>query len=134
MIGVTWAYDLLVALTGVGLFLVLLLFAHRRIPRAPSPDSVHELRADFDGLAEVVEDLTIKHEESLGRAHAKVGHYRRKLRRMQEEEGDFGEDEDSGDEGGHPEPTAPARQPTRAELKSYYRQAFKKGADHGTVQ
>ena len=126
--GFAEAYSLLVALSGAGLLYVLLLFAHRRIPKQPSPDSVQQLRAEFDGLAEVVEDLTLKHEESLGRAHAKVGHYRRKLRALQEEEGIDSDEVDLGDQGGAP--YQPVTQlPTRADMKREARQRLRaKGA------
>jgi len=110
------------ASSAVGVY-VLLLLAHRRIPRIPSPDSINELRADYLDLVDQFGEFVEKHDADMGRYHAKVGSLRRKLRRLQEEEGDF-DDEDEPEAAPPPPPvlTLPNRETAKAEARARLKQ------------
>lgn len=111
---------LLAALSGIGGLYVLLLFAHRQIPRVPAPDDVNQLREEFLGLVDAFQDLSEKHDETLGRSHAKIGSLRRKLRKLQEEEGLDPEEEEEAGIQAPPVLTLPSR----SERKAAARQAL----------
>lgn len=125
MEGFTDPYDWLLALSGVGGLWVLLLFAYRKIPPAPTPDSIQQLRTEFLGLVEAFEDFVDRHDETVGRSHAKVGSLRRKLRKLQEEEG-LGPD-DVEEEESSPQATLafPSHPPTREAIKAQARQRLR---------
>lgn len=108
-------YLLALAFTGAVAAYVVLLAAHRKIPRTPPPDSINEMRHDFLALADQFADFVEKHDEQMGRHHAKVGSLRRKLRRLQDEEGDFDEADDG--ELDVAAPTAATTPPTRQQVK-----------------
>lgn len=111
-------YSVLAAASSVVGVYVVLLLAHRRIPRLPPADSINELRADFLDLADQFAEFVEKHDADMGRYHAKVGSLRRKLRRVQEEEGDL--DEDDEPEAAPPPPpvlTLPNREAMKAEAR-----------------
>lgn len=123
MEGVIDPYTWLAALSSAVVLYVLLLLAHRRIPRLPPADSINELRADFLDLADQFAEFVEKHDADMGRYHAKVGSLRRKLRRLQEEEGDFEEDDES--EAAPPPPpvlTLPNREAAKAEARARLKQ------------
>lgn len=107
--------------SAVGLY-VLLLFAYRRIPHLPPPDTVNELRADFYALSDQFVEFVEKHDADMGRYHAKVGVLRRKLRKLQEEEGIFDEDDDPTPEAeAAPVLTMPTRQAQKAAARAALR-------------
>lgn len=130
MAGLIDPYLWLAAASSISGLFVLLLFAYRRIPHVPPPDSINQLRADFYALAEQFQDFVEKHDSDMGRYHAKVGSLRRKLRKLREEEGL--DDEDEEEEVEQPMPTEhPALQPVdRATQKAIARRNYlaKRGA------
>lgn len=121
-------YLWLAAFTTAGGLYVLLLFAHRRIPRHPSPDSVNQLRADFETLVDAFQDLAEKHDQTIGRSHAKIGSLRKKLRRLQEEEGELDEDDDEAPQDGYPPQVVAPAPPTREQMKAAARARLRERA------
>lgn len=124
MLGLTDPWMWLAASSSIGGLYVLLLFAYRRIPRVPAPDDIHQLRADFLGLVDAFQDMAEKHDETVGRSHAKVGALRRKLRKLQEEEGDFDEEpeEEEDNQAAAPVLTMPTRAERKAAARAYLRE------------
>lgn len=121
-------YTVSLAFTGAVAAYVVLLYAHRRIPRRPTPDSIQQLRADFYDLTEQFDDFVQRHDETVGRSHAKLAHLRRKLRKLQEDEGLEPEDIEEGYEAA-PAPTVLNLPPTRDQQKAALRAAVRqKGA------
>lgn len=128
MEGFTDPWMWLAASSSIGGLWVLLLFAYRRIPRVPAPDDINQLRAEFLGLVDAYQDLAEKHDETLGRSHAKIGSLRRKLRKLQDEEGIDPEDDEAADYGGHPQPPPVLTMPTRDQQKAAIRAAIRNKA------
>lgn len=116
---------LLAAASSIGGLYVLLLFAYRRIPRVPAPDDVNQLREEFLALVDAFQDLSEKHDETIGRSHAKIGSLRRKLRRLQEEEGDIDGAEDAAEYQEPQEPRPILTVPTRDQQKAAIRAALR---------
>lgn len=124
MEGFTDPWLWLSASSSVGGLWVLLLFAYRRIPRVPAPDDINQLRAEFLGLVDAFQDLAEKHDETIGRSNAKIGSLRRKLRKLQEEEGIDPEEDYEGDVVGQAAAPTVLSMPTRAQQKTAVRAAL----------
>lgn len=114
-------WTLLAAASSIGGLYVLLLFAYRRIPRVPAPDDVNQLREEFLALVDAFQDLSEKHDETIGRSHAKIGSLRRKLRRLQEEEGLDPEEDEPAEPAPPPVLTIPTRDQQKAAIRAALR-------------
>jgi len=121
-------YTASLAFSGLVAACVVLLYAYRRIPRAPAPVDLTALQEGLLDLAEQFSEFVDKHDADMGRYHSKVGNLRRKLRKLQEEEGEFEEDYEE-DAGQAADPAAAASPvltlPTRDQAKQQARDRLK---------